>query len=511
MASGKRIGFYIAESKYYFVESSDNHLLRIVISPPLLSGEPGPSEDIRLIASIQKTMRDNKLTQSEVRFSIAQADVIFRSFLIPVIKSSEINAVVDYELRKHIPFDIKEFTFVFNTIKVVDNKVKKLRVLLAATRQVLVERYEQMLNQAKLNVVVSDPAPSGLIRVLFVKKIVSPTVRFALIQIENTIGRIIFVHEGMVLFIREFQMNLSAQLGNAQDDEALMKARFVNEIQNSLDFFTRAHENMVVSQLVILRMDVQNSYDQWLQEDINIPTKMIDVRDLIGSVEAEDVSGVLYAFGASLADVNSPTLFNLSRRAVKKSSAPSSVLADVDFREYVTAIKTAVIVVMLLTVLYFFFQYKIDALTKTKANLSLEQGNMADLLVTDIESKIDDNKIKLKKYNSLIIKNTLINIFINISNALPEGLWLTNLNIKNGETSSKAQENVDIKSVWEVTFNAIVYTADPMQEIKIVNDFMARLRKNKDLAKYVSNITLVNMHQQEINAHKVVIFSVKCN
>lgn len=511
MASGKRIGFYISDTKYYFVESSDKNLLRVIISPPFLTLEPGPSEDIRLIASIQKTMRDNKLNQNEVRFAIAQSDVIFRSFLIPVVKSSEINAVVDYELRKHIPFDIKEFTYVFNTIKVIDNKVKKLRVLLAATRHALVERHEQILNQAKLNVSVTDPAPSGLIRVLFAKKIIPPTVRFALIQIENTIGRIIFVHEGMVIFIREFQMNQSAALENSINDEQLMRARFVNEIQNSLDFFTRAHENMVVSQLIILRMDVQNPYDQWLQDDVSIPKKMIDVRDLIGSVEVEDSAGVLYAYGASLAEVKSPSIFNLSRKAVKRSTAPTSVLADVDYKEYLTAIKVAVIVAVLLTILFFIFQFKIDELSKTKANLSLQQGNMADLQFTDIESKIDKNKVRLKKYNSLIIKNSLTDIIVNISKSLPEGLWLTNLNIKNGVTSAKDQENVNNNNIWEVTFNAIVYSTDPMLEIKIVNDFMSKLRKNKDLAKYVSNITLVNMYQQEINNHKVVMFLVKCN
>ncbi len=510
MASGKRIGFYLSESKFYFVESSDNNLLRVIASLPFLSAEQNSSEDVRLIASIQKTMREQNINQNDVRFAIPQSEVIIRSFLIPVMKPSELNAVVDYELRKHIPFDLKEFTYTFNTINVVDNKVKKLRVLVSAARQLLLERHEQILNQAKLNVIVSEPAPFGLVRVLFAKKVISPSARFALVHIGQTVGRILFVHEGMVLFIREFQLNQGDIQTDAQQEENLFKARFVNEIQNSLDFFTRAHEQMAVQQIIILRQGDERPYEQWLQDEVTIPKKVVDVTALIGTQNPEDTSGILYAFGASLADPRSPTIFNLSRKAIKKAPAVS-LLPDVDFKEYMTAIKTAVVAVVLLALLYFLFAYKTSELQKTKDSLSLQQGNMADLATEDIQKKVDKNKTRLKQYRSIVIKNKVTDIFVDIGKSIPKGLWLTNLNIRSLVTSVKEGDVLIAKSGWEVAFNAIVYNKDPNQEIRIVNTFMSKLKKDKRLAEFFKNVSLVSMFQQEINGHKVVLINVKCN
>ena len=511
MASSKRIGFYLSENKFYFVESSDNNLLRVIVSSPFYTVEQSSSEDIRLIALIQKTIREQNLTQTDVRFSIPQSEVIIRSFLIPMMRTNELTSVVDFELRKHIPFDLKDFSYTFNTIQVTDNKVKKLRVLVAATRQLLLERYEQILNQSKLNVIVSEPAPFGLVRVLFAKKVVPPSARFALIHIGQGMGRILFVHEGMVLFIREFQLSQTGVPIETHQEEQLLKARFVNEIQNSLDFFTRAHEQISVQQIIILKDDEERPYDQWLNEEISIPKKCIDVKMLVGTQNEADESGVLYAFGASLADPKVPTIFNLCRKAIKKSPTVKMMRSDVNYKEYTTSIKVGVVAVLILILMFFLFGLRVSEIQKTKQSLSSQQEDMADITTEDIQKKIDKNNIRLKQYFGIIIKNSVTDIFVALSNVTPKGVWLINLNMKMVSSNVKDGEIVVLKNGWEINFSAMVYAKDPKQEIRIVNEYMTKLKKDKSLAKFVKNVTLVSMAQQELNNYKVIMITVRCS
>ncbi len=510
MAKGKNIGFYLSENKFYFVESSDNNLLRVIVSNPFYTDEQNSSEDIRLIALIQKTLRDHNLSQTDVRFSIPQSEVIIRSFLIPMMRTSELAAVVDFELRKHIPFDLKDFSYTFNTIQVTDNKVKKLRILVAATRKVLLERYEQILNQAKLNVVVSEPAPFGLVRVLFAKKVVSPSARFALIHIVGGVGRILFVHEGMVLFIREFQLSQADVPLETHQDEQIMKARFVNEVQNSLDFFTRAHEQISVGQLVIIKDEDDRPYDQWLQEEITIPKKCIDVKSLVGTQKDEDEVGVLYGFGASLADPKVSTIFNLCRKAIKKSPTVKMMRPEINLKDYMISIRAFLIAAVIVGLMYFLYGMKVSELQRTKDVLSAQQEDMADVSTDEIQKKIDKNGLKLKQYFEIVTKNSVSDIFVRFSSLIPKGMWLTNLGIRMNTSTIKEEKGSVIKTSWEINFSGMVYAKDQNHEIRIVNEFMAKIKKDKGLAKYVKNINLVSMVQQEYKKHKVVYLIVKC-
>jgi len=309
MASGKNLGVFWGDRKVYFVETAGNIPARIIAIPLPLKEEGGyeAGDDVPMTALVQKFVRDEHINVNQIKFAVPTGDTIIRSFLLPSMSSNDVVSAVEYEAKKYLPFSLKDLSYAYHSVTVMDDKIKKIRIILVAVRRVILERYTRIFEQAKLSVTFSEPAPLSLARALQAKEIVPADGKAAVLQVEGTVGRIIFIYERVVPFIREFQ------LGASGTDPDLVKARFLNEIHNSLEFYTRHYFQQPITRMVVVSSVPDNAYGQWLQEGLGITVTSVDPAAIVGTQPPADQMGIISAFGVSLANEGKlKSFFNFS-------------------------------------------------------------------------------------------------------------------------------------------------------------------------------------------------------
>ena len=514
MGGGKNLGFFWGSSSFRIVETENNLAARISTIPL----DPGPGsidmgpDDVRITALIQKAIRDERITATQVKLSLPSTDTIIRSFLIPWMRPNEITAAVEFEIKKYIPFNLKDLAYAYHSITFTENKVKKVRIIFVAVRRELLERCTQILKQAELNVVFCEAAPLSLVRALSAKKFLPHDQKIALLQVEPAMGRILFTHEGIVLFIREFQMNARKSDGTSEEAQ-FIRSRFLNEVQNSMEFYNRQYLNQPVTQVVVLASPSENPYHKWLQEDLNLPIKSVDPAALVGSQPPGDEMGAVNAFGVALASPgHGKAIFDLAGKSVTHTA---SLLSSIDFREYMNAVKTAVICAVVLGLVFILTQAGLAGLKNEVNGLEARQsqegfaGQADDFrgfpgsphASDDMQAKIKKNKAKLASYKSILIKSKMALVFAHIPSLFPEGVWLRTFNVR---------KSTDSNGYWTVDLNGYAYVKDTKQEIRTVNELVARIKKDQHVGKYFKSVNLTNLQQQVVDGYTVADFTINC-
>ena len=111
----------------------------------------------------------------------------------------------------------------------------------------------------------------------------------------------------------------------------------------------------------------------------------------------------------------------------------------------------------------------------------------------------------------------MIAVFVYIPALLPQGVWFKSINVRavsasvasSGPDGTKKSADAPDKH-WIIELNGYAYAPDPKQEIRIVNELIGRLKKDKHLAKFLSGVNLTNIKKEDINGHATVSFSLIC-
>ena len=138
MASSKRVGFFWGENKITLVEFGKNAPLQVASSPldfKLNALSTGPTfrsnvaEEAQIAAIFKKMLEDNKITGASFYVSLPMKEIILRSFVIPSVKKEDIQNVIKFEAKKHLPIDIQDLTFVFSATPFTENRIERLQII----------------------------------------------------------------------------------------------------------------------------------------------------------------------------------------------------------------------------------------------------------------------------------------------------------------------------------------------------------------------------------------------
>ena len=500
MASGRKLGIFFGGDRFGIVEVADHAPVHATVVLLPLAGE-GPdvvSDEVRSTALIQKFIRDAHITVNSVNISLPAGDVIIRSFVIPLMKPNEIGSAVEYEVKKYVPFNLKDLSYAYHSIPIVENKIKKFRIVFVAVKKEFLEKCSRIMEQAGLTAVFTEPAPMSLVRALLFKKLIPHDQNIALVQIESKEGRVIFIHNDIVFFVREFPIGIRAE-DVPGEELKFIKTRLLNEVRNSLDFYNRQYAESVPQMFVLAGADEQH-YGAWLQDELGRAVKLIDPLSIAHVQENGDPMGLVNAYGVALADEGkSKVVFNLSRRTVKHS--PSFMgQAPIDFQEYLGAIKIVLICAVVLVGVFFLTQWGLSGYQKSIDDLSAQQGRFNDSTMDEIQAKIKKDSDRLDGYKKINITSDVSSIFIQISALLPDGVWLKSFIVKRSQTTS----------LWDVEITGSAYAKSLNEEVKAVNDFVSKIRKDENLKKYFSDVKLGMLQREQTNDFTVVSFTIKC-
>ena len=182
---------------------------------------------------------NQRIIDTSVNLSLPSKDIIFRSFVIPYMSSSDVKNVVEFEASKYVPFSLSELVFTYYPFATLENKKRLIRILLVAIRKDKLEGYINILERAGLKVEQIEPSSMSVVRALMSRKQLPNNKIIAIVEVNYHDGKIIIVDKNVPQFVREFQLYPFTE-DTAAFPMDILKARLFNEIKISFDYFNPA-------------------------------------------------------------------------------------------------------------------------------------------------------------------------------------------------------------------------------------------------------------------------------
>ncbi|MFA5088331.1 MAG: pilus assembly protein PilM [Candidatus Omnitrophota bacterium] len=507
MAKNQQLGIFWSRNTFHFVETERNTITKLFSSPFQLlyditsSAQKETPEALNLVSIIQKALRDQQITSSEVNFALPAQDIIFRTFIIPWMQSSEVKGVVEFEVSKYIPFKLDDLSYAYDTIPITDNRRKKMRVLFVAIRKTVIENYCRILERAGLQVNIVEPSFMSLIRALIFKKLLPGNKTVAVIEADHLSGRIIIVEKNVPQFVREFQLSLPKTQGTQTPDS--LQARLFNEIRISLDYYRRQAAHSNVEKIFVLENESHVNFDRNLEEYISIPTTLLNVNSMLNTSRNTD-SGALSAFGVCLRDTVAKNVnFDLSYKETAGEKIEGAAGARTNYTE------VAITAFVCLCIIFFVFKFKGNqkvSFQKQIKSLTEKIGRYEFTTAEMLHQQTQEINNKLNGYKEIPAATPVSTFLALVPKELPEGVWLNSFAVKCPlvRMPEGSRQKIDLN------FNGYSYSADANQQVLLINTFVQNLRTNQVLSGFFKNIELVSVSRQNLQGYPVTAFLINC-
>ncbi|MFZ5353579.1 MAG: type IV pilus assembly protein PilM [Bacillota bacterium] len=129
-----------------------------VFPAPANSIQDGKLLDMQAVAGcIKKVIEENKIKTKKAVLTIESTSIIRRELELPVVKESEMESMVRFEIEQYLPIMLSEYVVEYKILEefMADN-IKKCKILVAAISKAMVEEYLQLLRSLDLTPVVMD-------------------------------------------------------------------------------------------------------------------------------------------------------------------------------------------------------------------------------------------------------------------------------------------------------------------------------------------------------------------
>ena len=507
MASSKRIGFFWGEEKITVVEFEKNAPLQVAslplgsktnVSSPFSSNL---TEEIQLTAILQRLLKDNNITGGSFYVSLPMKDIILRSFIIPFVKPDEVQTAIKFESKKYMPFDIQDLSFVFHTIPFAEGQTKRLQVIFFAVRKEVLARYERIFKQVNAEVSYCEPYMVSLSKALLFRKEIKPTDQFAFLILDQGLGRICFVDQGIPQFIREFSVSASSDAEDTTDSIEALNSRIVNEVANSFDFYARQFSGDHIEQMFVSSDLLQNELMNLLETELKVKLKKFSPV-IVGARGQNNDMDAIYAMGACVAPpISSLSGFNFLGGSKAKSSFQGG--PNLDLSSYKDVLYVLLICLAVLTGAYFFFQTQLKTAQKQYQELLSQEGGFLHQSIDAIQAESQQNRGQLDQFKGIRVKSEMTFIILRVASHLPEGVLLNNFNIRYDLNDSvNAHVSIDMRGD--------VFKEDPDEQIGVVNKVFSALKYDKELSRFITNVNLDSLNREQFKGQQVTGFSIHC-
>lgn len=112
-------------------------------------------EEQTLASSINRLVRDMKVSTTEVSASLPSSKVVTRVIEIPIMKEGELSSSIQWEAEQYIPWPLAKVKLDYAVLD-IDSKNQKMKVLLVAAPLALIEKYMRIITTAGLTPVALE-------------------------------------------------------------------------------------------------------------------------------------------------------------------------------------------------------------------------------------------------------------------------------------------------------------------------------------------------------------------
>lgn len=113
-------------------------------------------EKIGLGKLIKEKISGEKIVNSKVVFTISSNRIASREVIVPYVKKQQINQLVQSNASDYFPIKIDEYNIAYNVLEIIEEKEKKLRLLVLAIPIEVIQSYYELADLAGLNIISID-------------------------------------------------------------------------------------------------------------------------------------------------------------------------------------------------------------------------------------------------------------------------------------------------------------------------------------------------------------------
>lgn len=533
MNEKKQLGIFWDNDLLYFAESSSAGSIIKSFTIPFTKIEENPLDKIHPIAnSIIDAFKDHDISETSVNLSLPTKDIIFRSFVIPWMQSTEIKEVVEFEASKYVPFAMNDLYYSFHSSTFSEEGVRRIRISLVAIKKLTLEKYTNILEEAYVEIDIIEPGPLSLLRVLVNKEFLKEKQSVAIVENSGfSSGKIVIANETIPHFVREFQLKTRTEDGKEIDHKSLENS-LLNEIRISLDYFHRQNNQLKIDKILLLSTAESKDFVGMITQELQIEAEEVNISGITNSLEHSDV-GHINAFGVSLAE-NIPMPANFYLYSERPKAIKISRPTDTKKFNMKAVISTAIICACLLSGTFFLSNKSVSKVKVKLAEITQKLGAKSEATTTSFKMRTAGLDKKLTSLNSIRIGGKTSQFLKSIPAALSMGTWITKITVtypntiifseqSTDSTSNKNTKSRRVKkdekpssSEEEYTPTTIVdiegyaYSKNTSEQFGLINDILKELQNNKDYAENFKKIILQTIKSTTIDDYHVTSFFIRC-
>jgi type IV pilus assembly protein PilM len=209
MIFNKSIGLDIGLSKIKAVSLSrqnngfvlDN--LNVMPAPPKGMLSEAPADEEELAATIRKTVDNLKVSSKNVNIALSDNQVYTKVIEMPILSDKELSLAIYWEAERHIPVALSTVTLVWNVLKrpLGSSSDEKMQVLMVGAPTNLINKYQKILQMAKLTLNSIETETLAIVRALVFPNI-PPTIIVSIGTINTSLA---IIRDGILVLTYSIQ------------------------------------------------------------------------------------------------------------------------------------------------------------------------------------------------------------------------------------------------------------------------------------------------------------------
>jgi hypothetical protein len=504
------LGIYFGIKDINLIETNGRKIVNNIRLPHPNQGvselEEKVPADIKLMALLKDAFRTYRISASEAAFCISGQDLVIRTFEIPLLPQSELRGAINFEAKKYTPFKLEDLDYDFQVS--FNKKNKTSLVLFVGIKKEILANYISIAKQLNLKVDVLEYSAFSILRFIKLAGLSDSGVVASLcfdLNNEDEANFTVF-ENGFSLFSRDFVL-AGGPVGFEQTVEAdsiEKQKKLKNEIQVSLDYYKRKFpEKNIKNIFVVADKESREELKSFFAES-SLPVKFVETQRVLGkainysSLVAKSSAASLFKLAPLKVKIS---LIGAKIKAAKAASSgfkPFALLEGIklDFKFLFLGIAVCAVV----------FGYGIMRKQPVEEELAVIKHKRVKIssTVNDNFTELSDLDAKYRKKISTLDKLVKNQVYTTypldaIPRALPQGVWLTNLNL-----SQKKDKTA------ELVLNGYVYLDSSDKELDSVNIFLTNLKKDNIFSKYFEEMTINSIDRRIVRNKSTTVFTIIC-
>ncbi|MFH1269642.1 MAG: pilus assembly protein PilM [Candidatus Omnitrophota bacterium] len=505
------LGIYFGPQLISIVETKGNkpvnyaQVSKVAASPGETLEEKVPLSE-KLIVLLRDELTKSEIETREAIVSISGKDLIVRTFEMPILPRHELDAAINFEAKKYIPFKIEDLISDFQYK--LDKGIKKNRVLFVGIKKETLDSYLHILSQLGIKVKSIEYSAFSILRLLKLASVkekgIIGVVNIDLAQDDE--ANFVVTEDGFPLFSRDISpMSIPEEaVNNGQNNHGAILEKLRREIQISLDYYERKFIGKNVSKIFFITDPRHRDEFGGLAKELNLGVNFVDIGKHIDKPVSFSLA-FAKGYSSSLSRINMTVKINLflaKERFLKKTSTETSVSLSL-IAKFKFELMVAAACFLTISAVFISGILRIIPLENEMKNIinvrSLPLGVSEDSTEKELIDINSVYKIKAKTMEDIAKKRLYLTPLLDtVPRLIPRDAWLVNIFFR------------EDKAGPEFVLEGRAYLGNAATEKELVNAFCARLKGNAVVIKYFKEVSVVSSQHMQTEKIGVTNFTISC-